>query len=330
MLEIRRDEEIHAEDGGWFRARWHFSFDRYRDPEQRGIGPLRVFNDDRLVAGADWPMHPHADVEGITYVVEGTFEHADSLGGDGRLEPGLEQRQFTLEDRRNRLRQVVGSEGGDVVTVHQDATVHVAALDPGVEAEHAFGDDRGGYLYVVGGAARLGGERLSTGDAAKIAGPERVGIHADAPTELILIDVPNVYTPPVSTLYSPSDGSGLAATLVRYAPVAESLTPRSVTTPVSSFASSGHRFRQTGSMKETIVTRPRSPAVVSARPLWSRSLNAGAGRAPAAQPAYGAPAAGAPEPWVERTAAATPMPAPTTAVAANNSTRIRPLTSCRR
>ena len=236
MLEIRRDEQIHAEDGGWFQARWHFSFDRYRDPEQRGIGPLRVFNDDRLVAGADWPMHPHADVEGITYVVEGTFEHADSQGGDGRLqpgaiqrmtmgsgawhserngsttepmrflqfwilpdtaglEPGLEQRQFTLEDRRNRLRQVVGPEGGDVVTVHQDATVHVAALDPGVEVEHAFGDDRGGYLYVVGGAARLGGERLSTGDAAKIAGPEHVGIHADAPTELILIDVPNVYTP---------------------------------------------------------------------------------------------------------------------------------------
>ena len=64
MLQIRRDAEIHAEEGGWFAARWHFSFDRYRDPEQMGIGPLRVFNDDRLVAGADWPMHPHADVEG--------------------------------------------------------------------------------------------------------------------------------------------------------------------------------------------------------------------------------------------------------------------------
>ena len=66
MLEIRRDADIHAEDGGWFRARWHFSFDRYRDPAQMGIGPLRVFNDDRLAPGADWPMHPHADVEGIT------------------------------------------------------------------------------------------------------------------------------------------------------------------------------------------------------------------------------------------------------------------------
>ena len=68
MLELRRDREIHREDGGWFQARWHFSFDRYRDPRQMGVGPLRVFNHDRLAPGAIWPMHPHADVEGITYV----------------------------------------------------------------------------------------------------------------------------------------------------------------------------------------------------------------------------------------------------------------------
>ena len=69
MLEIRRDADIHREQGGWFDARWHFSFDQYRDPAQMGIGPLRVFNDDRLVAGADWPMHPHADVEGLVIAI---------------------------------------------------------------------------------------------------------------------------------------------------------------------------------------------------------------------------------------------------------------------
>lgn len=92
MLELRRDAEIHAEEGGWFQARWHFSFDRYRDPNQMGLGPLRVFNDDRLIAGAIWPMHPHQDVEGITYVVEGLFRHEDSLGEDGLLLPGAVQR----------------------------------------------------------------------------------------------------------------------------------------------------------------------------------------------------------------------------------------------
>jgi redox-sensitive bicupin YhaK (pirin superfamily) len=88
MLEVRRDREIHREEGGWFVARWHFSFDRYRDPRQMGVGPLRVFNHDLLAPGAVWPMHPHADIEGITYVWKGSFRHADSLGNDGILQPG--------------------------------------------------------------------------------------------------------------------------------------------------------------------------------------------------------------------------------------------------
>src|SRR5438309_1709700 len=219
MLQIRRDAEIHAEEGGWFSARWHFSFDRYRDPAQVGIGPLRVFNDDRLAAGADWPMHPHADVEGITYVVEGTFARADSLGQDGTLQPGgvqrmtlgsgalhserngsktepmrflqfwilpdtpslppsVEQRQFAREDRFGKLLKVIGPEGGDVV-----------------EVEHAFAEDRAGYLYLIAGAVRLNEEGLRTGDAAKIFGPEQVEVAAVEEAELILIDVPQRYTP---------------------------------------------------------------------------------------------------------------------------------------
>ena len=92
MIQVRHDREIHSQEGGWFHARWHFSFDEYRDPQQMGFGPLRVFNDDRLEPGAVWPLHPHRDIEGITYVVEGAFEHADSLGNGGRLPPGSIQR----------------------------------------------------------------------------------------------------------------------------------------------------------------------------------------------------------------------------------------------
>jgi quercetin 2,3-dioxygenase len=93
MLKIRTDEQISDVDGGWFRARWHYSFDTYRDPEYMGFGTLRVFNDDRLAPGAVWPMHPHRDVEGLTYVVEGSFGHADDVGGDfGPLPAGSVQR----------------------------------------------------------------------------------------------------------------------------------------------------------------------------------------------------------------------------------------------
>src|SRR5687767_5840759 len=192
---VRRDAEISDVDGGWFRARWHFSFDTYHDPEYMEFGTLRVFNDDRLVPGAIWPLHPHKDVEGLTYVVEGTFRHEDNVGGapgplpagsvqrmtlgsgalhseqnasetepmrfiqiwilpnEGGLPPEVEQRVFTKEDRTNRLLKVIGPEGSDVVKVHQDASVHVASLAPGVEVVHPIGDGRGVYGYLIDGAA---------------------------------------------------------------------------------------------------------------------------------------------------------------------------------
>jgi redox-sensitive bicupin YhaK (pirin superfamily) len=96
MIQVRRDAEIYEKEGGWFHARWHFSFDEYRDPEWVSFGSLRVFNDDRLVPGVSWPMHPHRDIEGLTYVVEGTFRHADDLGGDYRSLPAGSAQRMTL------------------------------------------------------------------------------------------------------------------------------------------------------------------------------------------------------------------------------------------
>jgi quercetin 2,3-dioxygenase len=92
-ITIRRDDEISDIDGEWFRARWHFSFDSYRDPDYTSFGTMRVFNDDRLIPGAIWPMHPHRDIEGLTYVVEGSFRHQDDVGGaPGPLPAGSVQR----------------------------------------------------------------------------------------------------------------------------------------------------------------------------------------------------------------------------------------------
>jgi redox-sensitive bicupin YhaK (pirin superfamily) len=93
VITVRRDSQIHDVEGGWFRARWHFSFDSYSDPENDGFGAMRVFNDDRLIPGAVWPLHPHRDVEGLTYVVEGLFGHEDNVGGPfGPLPAGSVQR----------------------------------------------------------------------------------------------------------------------------------------------------------------------------------------------------------------------------------------------
>jgi quercetin 2,3-dioxygenase len=231
MLLVRRDAEIHREEGGWFTARWHFSFDRYRDPENMGWGPLRVFNDDRLVPGAVWPLHPHRDIEGLTYVVEGTFRHEDDQGGDGvlpagsvqrmtlgtgawhseqnasqtepmrfiqmwilpdqrGLPPSMEQRVLTDEDRSGRLLEVFSPPGGPGVTVHRDVRGFVSRLERGSEAEHAFQAGRGAYLYVIEGNLACSGDRLATGDAAKVAEEGALHLRAEDTTELILVDLP--------------------------------------------------------------------------------------------------------------------------------------------
>jgi redox-sensitive bicupin YhaK (pirin superfamily) len=237
MIQVRRDADIHDVEGGWFRARWHFSFDRYRDPENDGFGAMRVFNDDRLIPGAVWPLHPHKDIEGLTYVVEGTFRHEDDIGGSPgplpagsvqrmtlgsgalhseqnasqtepmrfiqiwilpdtpSLPPAVEQRIVTREDRANRLLRVIGPEGGSVVKVHQDASVHVASLDPGAEVGHELGPGRGAYVYLIAGAASFDGEEVSTGDAAKVTEQSELRIRAIQRSELILVDVPMSFVP---------------------------------------------------------------------------------------------------------------------------------------
>ena len=94
MIKIRKSGEIYHKSGGWFDARWHFSFDDYYDPTTWVSGRRGSYND-RLVSGAIWPMHSHRDIEGLAYVAEGTFRHADSLG-NGRVFPAGSVQRMTL------------------------------------------------------------------------------------------------------------------------------------------------------------------------------------------------------------------------------------------
>ena len=171
-LQIRRDADIWREEGGWFSARWHFSFDRYYDPENMSFGNLRVFNDDRLIPGAIWPLHPHRDIEGLTYVVEGTFRHEDNVGGaPGPLPAGSVQR-MTLGSGAFHSEQN-GSETEPMRFIQMWIMPEERGLPPGVEQKVLTKDDRRNRL--------LRAIAPEGGDAVKVHGNAAVYISSMEP-----------------------------------------------------------------------------------------------------------------------------------------------------
>jgi redox-sensitive bicupin YhaK (pirin superfamily) len=186
-IKIRRDDQISDVDGGWFRARWHYSFDTYRDPEYVSFGSLRVFNDDRLVPGAIWPMHPHRDIEGLTYVVEGSFRHQDDVGGaPGPLLAGAVQR-LTLGSGAW-LSEQNDSETEGMRFIQMWIMPAEQGLTPGVEQKVFTTEDRtdtllkvisgdGGDAVLVHQDAHVFVSRLTAGAAAKHDLPAGRGVY---------------------------------------------------------------------------------------------------------------------------------------------------------
>src|SRR4051812_40765284 len=154
MIVRRPASERGRTDIGWLDSHHTFSFGDYYDPKAQGFRRLRVINEDRVAAGKGFGTHPHRDMEIITYVLEGSLEHKDSMGngsiirpldvqrmtaGTGvthsefnpsptqpvhflqiwilperrDLEPGYEQKAFSPDDLRGKLRLIASRDGRD-------------------------------------------------------------------------------------------------------------------------------------------------------------------------------------------------------------------------
>jgi len=76
----------------WLDSRHSFSFGRFYNPARMGFGPLRVLNEDRVAPGGGFAPHRHANMEILTWVIDGALAHRDSLGNGSVIQAGDLQR----------------------------------------------------------------------------------------------------------------------------------------------------------------------------------------------------------------------------------------------
>ncbi|WP_339777499.1 pirin family protein [uncultured Thalassospira sp.] len=229
MINVRKSTERGRADFGWLESNHSFSFGHYYDAKHMGWGPLRVINEDRVIAGAGFDPHPHRDMEIISYVIDGALEHKDSIGNGSVIRPGRLQRmsagtgirhseyngsqtnpvhflQIWIIPEKQGIEpgyeekdiaapsndlQLIGSRTGrdGSITIHQDVDLYAAHLTAGSKVNHSLKAGRLAWLQVVSGTLTLGDTTLDAGDGAAIADEDILKLHAQTDIEALLFDM---------------------------------------------------------------------------------------------------------------------------------------------
>jgi len=106
------------------------------------------------------------------------------------LEPGYEQRHFSDADKRAGLRLIASREGTDgSVTIHADAKIYAAVVEPGQRLRHALAEHRHAWLQVARGAITLNDRPLVHGDGAAVSGEPALTIAGAERAEVLVFDL---------------------------------------------------------------------------------------------------------------------------------------------
>ncbi|QHA87464.1 pirin family protein [Serratia rhizosphaerae] len=231
MIYLRKAKDRGHANHGWLDS-WHtFSFANYYDPNFMGFSALRVINEDRIDGGQGFGTHPHKDMEILTYVLDGTVEHQDSMGNKEQIQAGefqimsagtgvrhseynansdklLHLYQIWIIPDTNGLppryeqRMFDAPQGRQLVLspdaregslkVFQDMTLSRWALNKGEQAEYTLEAGRRVWVQVVRGSITINDNRAGASDALAIWDETALSLHADEDSEILLFDLPPV------------------------------------------------------------------------------------------------------------------------------------------
>lgn len=156
---------------GWLDTQHTFSFGNFHDPDRMGLRSLRVINEDRVIPGAGFAEHGHADMEIVTYVISGALAHKDSLGTGSVIRPGEIQRMTAGTGIRHSEMNPSDSEEVHLlqIWIHPDT----AGLAPSYE-QVSLPEDAGinGFTPIAGPDVGEGGVKIHQDARILVAKPE--------------------------------------------------------------------------------------------------------------------------------------------------------------
>jgi redox-sensitive bicupin YhaK (pirin superfamily) len=106
------------------------------------------------------------------------------------LQPEYEEKKFSDDEKRNKLRLIVSPDGSDgSVKIHQDAKIFASLLGDRQEVVHSLENGRSAWLQVAAGSVRLNDVVLKQGDGAAVSQESNLRITAEGPAEVLLFDL---------------------------------------------------------------------------------------------------------------------------------------------
>jgi hypothetical protein len=106
------------------------------------------------------------------------------------ITPGYEQKTFSDEEKRGRLRLVASRDGREgSVTIHQDTSLYAGLFDSGEEASYELSPGRHAWIHVAKGEVRVNGETMRAGDAVAIVDAGAITIAGSTGGEVLVFDL---------------------------------------------------------------------------------------------------------------------------------------------